>query len=89
VKQHGKYINFIYIFEVSELTRHQQVNLSDTTNLQELLVKDGIEETTFTKWKKMNRISIIAKELTYVEFPEKFVWNVCYKLWMPRKALEE
>jgi len=43
-------------------------------------------QTTLTEWFSANRKFSCARELTYIEFPTKWVWNKKYKEWRPRKA---
>lgn len=42
-------------------------------------------KTMFTEWFETNKISDFARTLTYVQFPEKWVWNEKYSIWKPRK----
>ena len=43
-------------------------------------------QTTLTEWFSANRKFPCARELTYIEFPTKWVWNKKYKEWRPRKC---
>jgi hypothetical protein len=43
-------------------------------------------QTTLTEWFSANRKFPYARELTYIEFPTKWVWNKKYKEWCPRKG---
>ena len=42
--------------------------------------------TTLTEWFSTNRTFPCARELTYIEFPTKWVWNRKDKAWHPRKG---
>ncbi|CAD6263840.1 unnamed protein product [Miscanthus lutarioriparius] len=42
--------------------------------------------TTLTEWFSANRMYPCARELTYVEFPTKWVWNRKDKVWRPRQG---
>ncbi|XP_075640552.1 uncharacterized protein LOC142612333 [Castanea sativa] len=46
----------------------------------------GIEETKFTKWMKTNEAFEDAQELTYAEFPTKWIWHSNDKQWQRRKS---
>jgi hypothetical protein len=43
-------------------------------------------QTTLTEWFSANRKFPCARELTYIEFPTKWVWHKKYKEWRPRKG---
>jgi len=43
-------------------------------------------QTTLTEWFSANRKFPCARELTYIEFPTKWVWNKKYKEWRPCKG---
>jgi hypothetical protein len=43
-------------------------------------------QTTLTEWFSANRKFPRARELTYIEFPTKWVWVKKYKEWRPRKG---
>ena len=38
-----------------------------------------------TEWTEINKTKPEARELLYIEFPNKWVWNNKDKLWTPRK----
>lgn len=48
--------------------------------------KPGIDESMFLAWMECNKRYEEAKQLTYCEFPTKFVWNQQCKEWTPRKS---
>ena len=43
-------------------------------------------QTTLTEWFTANTIFPAARELTYIEFPTKWVWNRKAKAWHSRKG---
>ncbi|XP_050280553.1 uncharacterized protein LOC126721546 [Quercus robur] len=47
----------------------------ENTSLDNVLNIPGIEETKFTEWMKTNDAFEDARELTYAEFPTKWVWH--------------
>ncbi|XP_074313469.1 uncharacterized protein LOC141648643 [Silene latifolia] len=68
----------------------QPVTYRDHQQVETVLSRDDIERTMFTEWLKANEEyeDEGAKELTYTEFPEKFVWHVDAKEWRPRKKVK-
>ncbi len=54
-------------------------------NLLNVVNRCNVEKTMFTEWMTTNRIYDDARELTYVEFPTKWVWHSCNKFWSRRK----
>lgn len=50
------------------------------------LVDTRSTQTTLTEWFSANRMFPAAKELTYIEFPTKWVWNNKKRAWHPRKG---
>ena len=43
-------------------------------------------QTTLTEWFTANRMFPSARELTYIEFPTRWVWSNKNRVWHPRKA---
>ncbi|XP_020108369.1 uncharacterized protein LOC109724099 isoform X2 [Ananas comosus] len=74
---------------VERLTIHMQfmnnVVYHEGENLLNVVNRCNIEKTMFTEWMAMNRIYDDARELTYVEFPTKWVWHPSDKFWSRRK----
>ncbi|XP_030970665.1 uncharacterized protein LOC115991053 [Quercus lobata] len=58
----------------------------ENTSLDNVLNIPGIEETKFTEWMKTNEAFEDARELTYAEFPTKWVWHSNDKQWQRRKS---
>ncbi|XP_071740753.1 uncharacterized protein [Rutidosis leptorrhynchoides] len=53
--------------------------------LEEVLEDPSVNVSQFLEWMKCNETNAEAKQLTYVEFPTKFVWNKDTRQWTPRK----
>ncbi|XP_071741246.1 uncharacterized protein [Rutidosis leptorrhynchoides] len=54
--------------------------------IEDVLDNPSVNISQFLQWMKMNETNNDAKQLTYVEFPTKFVWNKDTRLWSPRKV---
>ncbi|KAL4626567.1 hypothetical protein ACB092_05G106000 [Castanea dentata] len=64
----------------------QPVVFEDTDYLNSVVNKPDIEKTKFTEWMKANALYEEARELTYSEFPTKWVWHNRDKEWKLRKS---
>ncbi|KAL4598101.1 hypothetical protein ACB092_11G035000 [Castanea dentata] len=64
----------------------QPVVFEDTDYLNNVVNKPDIEKTKFTEWMKANALYEEARELTYSEFPTKWVWHNRDKEWKLRKS---
>jgi hypothetical protein len=49
-------------------------------------VRKGVRQTKFTEWMEANKKYPTAGELTYGDFPTKFVWHDAQKMWKVRKV---
>ncbi|CAH9080016.1 unnamed protein product [Cuscuta epithymum] len=67
------------------LPGEQNVYFSDTSSLQNVVDQQTMKESMFVAWFKANKKYPEAKNLTYVEFPQKFVWHKETKEWKERK----
>ncbi|KAM3367371.1 hypothetical protein ACQJBY_016147 [Aegilops geniculata] len=67
------------------LENEQQVIFPDSTDLDKIVKREGSKSTKFTQWMEANKIYELGKELTYAEFPTKFVWKRETKCWQKRK----
>ncbi|XP_052201712.1 uncharacterized protein LOC127807714 [Diospyros lotus] len=67
------------------LPDQQSVIFSDYDPIQNVMNHPTIRHSMFTEWMEANKKYEWAKELTYVEFPTKFVWNNSGREWQPRK----
>ncbi|XP_052194505.1 uncharacterized protein LOC127802605 [Diospyros lotus] len=67
------------------LPNQQSVIFSDYDPIQNVMNHPTIRHNMFTEWMEANKKYEWARELTYVEFPTKFVWNNSGREWQPRK----
>jgi len=67
------------------LENEQQVIFPDSTDVRKILRRKGVKETKFTQWMETNKQHEEAKELTYADFPTKWVWKASEKKWEKRK----
>ncbi|XP_040368295.1 uncharacterized protein LOC112192958 isoform X3 [Rosa chinensis] len=70
------------------LPLEQNVIFNESESLESIIERKSTEDTTLTGWFQANKIYPEARELTYVEFPTKFVWHDRTKCWAPRKRYE-
>jgi len=74
---------------VERLTFHleneQSVLYEDDDDLEEVLNNPIIHRTKFLGWLDANRKYPEARNLTYNQFPSKFVWKSKKHIWTPRK----
>ncbi|KAM4099556.1 hypothetical protein ACJW30_05G000100 [Castanea mollissima] len=64
----------------------QPVVFEDIDYLNSVVNKPDIEKTKFTEWMKANALYEEARELTYSEYPTKWVWHNRDKEWKLRKS---
>jgi len=67
------------------LEGEEPVVYEDNEDLEEVIKKPNIRDTKFVAWMEANKIYPQAKDLTYGEFPLKFVWKANERRWSPRK----
>ncbi|GJS31895.1 hypothetical protein Tco_0492515 [Tanacetum coccineum] len=67
------------------LKGEQSVYFDEGSCIEDIVNNPSVNETMFTEWMEANKLYDEAKELTYVEFPTKFVWKKDIKKWRPRK----
>jgi hypothetical protein len=67
------------------LEGEEPIVFEDDADLEEVLNKPHIRDTKFMAWFDANSKYPEAKDLTYAEFPLKFVWNQQEHKWTPRK----
>ena len=53
----------------------QNITFSSNQCLDNILKNPGNRKTTLTEWMKINKSNIEARQLLYIEFPSKWVWN--------------
>jgi hypothetical protein len=58
----------------------------ESGSLENVLERPGIEDTKFTEWMKTNEAFEDAREITYADFPMKWVWHNNVKQWQRRKS---
>ncbi|XP_020081827.1 uncharacterized protein LOC109705509 [Ananas comosus] len=74
---------------VEHLTVHlpmmNNVTYHESQNLLDVLNRCNVEKTMFIEWMAINSKYDDACELTYAEFPTKWVWHSTEKVWTKRK----
>ena len=68
------------------IENQQPVVCKDTMYLDNVIDKLDITKSKFTEWMKANELYEEAKELTYSDFPTKWVWHKRDKEWRLRKS---
>ncbi|XP_076888524.1 uncharacterized protein LOC143538972 [Bidens hawaiensis] len=63
----------------------QQVVYEADEDIENVLEKAYVNSSMFTSWMACNQHDDLARQLTYVEFPSKFVWVLKDRKWEPRK----
>ncbi|XP_048503649.1 uncharacterized protein LOC104906819 [Beta vulgaris subsp. vulgaris] len=67
------------------LENHQEIIFEDHERLDDVLERVGTKKTTLTEWMTANKEFEEAHELTYVDFPTKWVWVSEKKKWKKRE----
>ncbi|CAH1439013.1 unnamed protein product [Lactuca virosa] len=67
------------------LPDQQQVIYDPDDDIDNILDKPSVASLMFTSWLECNKIYKQARDLTYVEFPTKFVWKANSRKWEPRE----
>ncbi|CAH1439621.1 unnamed protein product, partial [Lactuca virosa] len=67
------------------LPGQQQGIYDPNDDIDNILDKLSIESLMFTSWLECNKIYKKSRDLTYVEFPTKFVWKTKSRKWKPRE----
>ncbi|CAN1162471.1 ATP-dependent DNA helicase PIF1, partial [Linum perenne] len=73
----GRVIKYLFKYLTKGPDRHQK--------LRNIMARPNVGETTLTRWFKLNERDPKARELTYDEIPNKYVWKEDSKDWFPRK----
>nr|KAJ0214502.1 hypothetical protein LSAT_V11C400174020 [Lactuca sativa] len=68
------------------LPDQQQVVFDPDDDIENILDKPSVASSMFTSWLECNKIYKQARDLTYVEFPTKFVWKANSRNWEPREV---
>ncbi|CAH9089783.1 unnamed protein product [Cuscuta europaea] len=72
---------------IFHLKGEQTVIFSDNDPLNSVVGGRSVKDIMFLGWMEANKKYEMARQLTYAEFPQKFVWKSGYREWMPRKKL--
>ncbi|XP_071739059.1 uncharacterized protein [Rutidosis leptorrhynchoides] len=67
------------------LPNEQPVTFEDDADLQDVIEKPSVASSQFTSWMERNTWDQNARNLTYTEFPQKYVWNAADRVWTVRK----
>ncbi|GAU39042.1 hypothetical protein TSUD_59980 [Trifolium subterraneum] len=74
---------------VQRLTFHlegeQRIVFRDTSKISSVLTRNRYKNTMFLAWMEANRKYLFARDLTYMQFPSKFVYDSDDRMWRPRK----
>jgi hypothetical protein len=68
------------------LENEQQIIFPDSTRIENVVRRPGVQNTKFTEWMEANKKISVARELTYEDFSTKFVWHDKSKMWKERKS---
>ncbi|XP_035831868.1 uncharacterized protein LOC110869885 [Helianthus annuus] len=67
------------------LPGQQNVVFSCDDDIEDVLHKPQVNSSIFLEWMKMNNSKPEARQLTYVQFPSKYVWKLKDCCWQPRQ----
>ncbi|KAK9071760.1 hypothetical protein SSX86_008189 [Deinandra increscens subsp. villosa] len=67
------------------LPDQQQIVYGADDDMEDVLDKSSVASSMFLSWMECNQTYNEARQLTYVEFPTKFVWKKKERCWAPRK----
>lgn len=70
---------------VFHLENEQQVCFKEDEPLPSVIDRIDPKATMFVQWFQTNKKDPSARELTFVEFPEKYLWDATEKIWKRRK----
>ncbi|OIT22265.1 putative diphthine methyl ester synthase [Nicotiana attenuata] len=68
------------------LPNEQNVIFSDDDPIDDVANRPSVKESMFLSWFETNKTLAEARELTYAEFPLKFVWKKQLKRWEKRRT---
>ncbi|CAH1428475.1 unnamed protein product [Lactuca virosa] len=69
-----------------DLLNQQQILYGEDDDIDDVLDKPSVAASKFTSWMDCNAIDNEARELTFVEFPTKFIWILNGRFWKRRKV---
>jgi hypothetical protein len=86
----------IFVFDVNyrdpsverldfHIENEQSIIFPDDASIEDIVSKAYAKRTKFIAWMEANKKYPYARELTYAEFPTKFVWKKDTREWKPRK----
>jgi len=67
------------------LPNEQLVFFNDDDQIDNVVYANAEINTKFLAWFEANKTYVESKDLTYAEFPTRFVWLNRQKMWQPRK----
>ncbi|KAL6512382.1 hypothetical protein OROHE_019994 [Orobanche hederae] len=67
------------------LPGERSIIFEDDDDIQDVINKQGQKRSMFEAWMHCNANYEEARNLTYAEFPTKFVWKPKDRIWLPRK----
>ncbi|GJT10490.1 ATP-dependent DNA helicase RRM3-like protein [Tanacetum coccineum] len=67
------------------LPGNQTVLYDENFDLETIMHKPSVGQSMFEGWMKINELYPKARDLTYAEFPKKYVWNAPKRIWTVRK----
>ena len=70
------------------IENEQNVTFKDSDYLDNVLERPDITKTMFTEWMKANEMYDTARNLTYCDFPTKWVWHRKQREWCPRNLAD-
>ncbi|XP_022011537.1 uncharacterized protein LOC110911246 [Helianthus annuus] len=68
------------------LPNQQNVVYGEDDDIDQVLNRPSMNSSMFSSWMDCNQSDDVARELTYVEFPTKFVWKKDERCWKRRKT---
>ncbi|XP_038701878.1 uncharacterized protein LOC119998611 [Tripterygium wilfordii] len=68
------------------LPNQQNIIFQDGSVLEDVVDNDRVGKTIFTEWMVCNQRHHEARELSYLEFPTKWVWHNAERTWKKRKS---
>uniref|UniRef100_A0A2N9IMI8 ATP-dependent DNA helicase n=1 Tax=Fagus sylvatica TaxID=28930 RepID=A0A2N9IMI8_FAGSY len=71
------------------LEDEHNVVFTDSDYLDNVIDRPDVDKTMFTQWFKANEMYDSARQLTYSEFPSKWVWHKNISEWSPKKVWEK
>ncbi|XP_059285058.1 uncharacterized protein LOC132038402 [Lycium ferocissimum] len=80
-----KYL-FNYVHKGSDrATGQNTIVFEEDRRAENVLSRPDIDRTKFTEWFEANKVYEDARELTYSDFPTRWVWNATDKKWKRRQ----